>query len=120
MNQLRDNYALGIAIIRSLALLYEMEKVVQDGSEIAAAGKGKDDRTFAYGLANKAYIDRLRAGLIARGETFLETTQREAAAATSPQTTMVASVVANFFKLKEAERERTAIDKAWKDAGLVI
>ncbi|HEX9138973.1 MAG TPA: hypothetical protein VF848_04240 [Steroidobacteraceae bacterium] len=120
MNQLRDNYALGLLRVRSLATLHEMEKVVQDGSEIGASGKNHDDRTYALGLANKAYVDRLRAMLIANNQTYDEIERQERVQQAAPQATFMAGVVASFFKGKETERERREIDKVWKDAGVIV
>jgi hypothetical protein len=119
LNQLRDNYALNILEIRSLAILHEMEKIEQDGSNIAASGRNKDDRTFALGLANKAYIDRLRGSLIANGQTEEAVMEQERLRAAHPQATMMASIVGNFFATKAGDRETAETAERWKDAGLV-
>lgn len=119
MNQFRDNYSLGIIQINSIALLHEMEKVVQDGTEIGASGKRRDDRTFAMGLANKAYVDWFRGRLIAEGMTYEAVKAQEKIQKAAPQATFVASIVGQFFQGREAAREQRQVDAAWKDAGLV-
>lgn len=70
MNQVRDNYSTGLIEICSKDLINEMMDVVQDGVEIGAPGKKKDDRVIALALANRVWIDEIRMGMIARGETY--------------------------------------------------
>jgi len=119
LNELRDNYSLNIMELRSIHLLCDMEKVVQDGNNIAASGRHKDDRTFAMGLANKAYIDRIRVSLIASGMTFAVAQEHERAQAASPQATMMAHVVGDFFRGKVQERQDTAVQQAWQNGGVI-
>ncbi len=119
MNQLRDNYALNIVELRSIALLREMEKVVQEGSNIAASGRNKDDRVFALCLANKAYVDRLRGGLISNGMTFDEVCKQERLQAAQPQATLMAAIVGNFFQNQKEDRAEAEVEKAWRDAGVM-
>ena len=120
MNQLRDNYTLGMLRIRSIPLLREMEFVRQDGTEIAAARGKRDDRVFAMGLANKAFIDRLRPRLIASAMTYEAETQKERNKANAPNSTFTASIVADFFKQREEARDDSAIERAWRNAGVVF
>lgn len=120
MNQMRDNYSLGILEIRSLQLLFEMEKVVQEGTEIRASGHRRDDRTIAMALANKAYVDRIRARLIAEGMTYEQERAREKIQAAAPSATFVASIVGGFFRGKQGDRAEREVSAAWKDAGLVL
>ena len=47
MNELRDTYAVNHLDVFSVPLLEEMERVVQEGSEIKAEGRAHDDRVFA-------------------------------------------------------------------------
>jgi hypothetical protein len=77
LNQLRDNYVTQLLDISSAPLLEEMMTVVQDGNDICAAGRGKDDRVFAAALANKAWIDWVRKVMIQNGQTFLVVTAEE-------------------------------------------
>jgi hypothetical protein len=120
MNELRDNYALNLLRVRSIPLLREMEKIIQDGSEIAASGKNKDDRTFALGLANKAYIDRIRSSMIAEGMTYEQVEKQEKIQESAPNATFTASIVSQFFKAQESAREERTVTEAWKNAGLVL
>jgi len=120
MNQLRDNYALGILRVNSLQLLWEMEKVVQEGFEIGASGKNRDDRTFALGLANKAYVDWVRSRMMLEGLTYEICNKVETEGDKNPQATLVANIIGSFFNRKNGERESRQVDAAWKDAGLVI
>jgi len=66
----KDSFELHRAIINSLACLEEMKTItVQDGI-IEAAGKGKDDRVMAAGMAIRAWKQSLQPGLIANGMTY--------------------------------------------------
>ena len=119
LNQFRDNYALNILELRSIPLLREMEKMVQSGSNIGGEAHNRDDRVFAMGLANKAYIDRLRGGLIAEGQTYEAVCKEERARAESPAVGMMSHIVGNFFHRKEEERKDEEVRQAWEDAGVV-
>lgn len=120
MNQLRDNYTLGMLRVRSIPLLREMESVRQEGSEICAIRGKRDDRVFAIGLANKAFVDRLRPRLIGAGMTYEAETTKERNRANAPNSTFTQSVIADFFKQREDKRERDAIHRAWQRAGVVF
>jgi len=119
MNQLRDNYTLGLLRIRSLQLLREMEGVRQEGSEISCAANRRDDRVFAMGLANKAYVDRRRPALIAAGMTFDRETAKEDAAARAPNSTFTAALISDYFRAKEHARDQAKVAAAWRRAGVV-
>ena len=45
-------------------LLDEMKSITRDGSQIAAYGRGKDDRVMATGLACAAFAEQLQPRLI--------------------------------------------------------
>ena len=68
-------------IIYSKALLHEMTMVVRDGLElgarIEARGKEKDDRVFAAVLAEVAWKDWIRPGLINDNYTYESVTKKE-------------------------------------------
>lgn len=119
MNQLRDNYALGIIEVKSLPLLFEMEKVVQEGFEIGASGKNRDDRTFAFGLANKAYVDWIRGPMLLEGLTYKAVHNAENAEKISPQSSIVPNIIGSFFARKNADRDARAVDEAWRNAGVI-
>lgn len=114
LNQMRDAYALRALRIRSVPLLEEMQRIIQDGSLIEAEGKGHDDRVFATALANKAYIEWLRTGLIANGMTYENVSKHERAQSMNPNTTLVDQLVSDFFKSKEEARVQEKYDQAWR------
>ena len=115
MNQLRDNYTLRALRFRSIRLLEQMQRIVQDGGSIEADGRNKDDLVFASALANRAWIDWVRPSLIGLGEnTYVEVMERETRERDSPQTTMISSIVESFFKDKEQDHMNKKYDAAWK------
>lgn len=97
-------------MVRSIPLLQEMERVIQDGSEIAAEGRGHDDRVFASAFCVKAWIDWVRNGMISTNQTYAAVLEEEKRAREAPLSTMVGRAVADFFKeceIKRAEQEET-------------
>jgi hypothetical protein len=113
LNQMRDNYTLRMLSVRSIPLLEEMERIVQDGGEIAAEGRAKDDRAFATALAVTAWIDWVRGGLIANGQTYDRVVEEERIAKDQPQATMVGRVVNAFFQESEGRRLEAEEARAW-------
>lgn len=115
MNQLRDAYATKLLRIRSMPLLEEMSKVVQDGDQIEAAGRGKDDRVFAAALSNKAWYDWLRPGLIANQMSYVQVTQRELDETEEGGRvkTLHGHIITDFFKQKEMDRTTMEERKMW-------
>ena len=113
LNQMRDNYVLRMLRVRSVPLLEEMERIVQDGSEIQAEGRAKDDRAFATALAVTAWIDWVRGGMIGSGQTYDRVVEEERISRDQPQATMIGRVVNDFFR--QAEQQRSAMDdmRAW-------
>lgn len=103
-NRLRDAYNTEQLIARSVPLLDEMLTLVQDGDTIAASGRNKDDRVFAAALANYAWAEWVRAGMMAEQRTF----DREMAAQNKRDEVggkVVDNIVPAWFKQKAAERE---------------
>lgn len=78
LNRFRDSYNTEEMIVRSVQLLDEMIKLVQEGSSIHASGRGKDDRVMAAALAHYAWAEWQRTSMMAEGETFNRSTAREA------------------------------------------
>ena len=78
LNRFRDSYNTEELIVRSLQLLDEMITLVQEGSSIHAAGRGKDDRVMAAALAHYAWAEWQRTSMMANGETFDKVQNREA------------------------------------------
>ena len=113
LNQMRDNYVLRMLRVRSVPLLEEMERIVQDGSEIQAEGRAKDDRAFATALAVTAWIDWVRGGMIGSGQTYDRVVEEERISRDQPQATMIGRVVNDFFR--QAEQQRSDMDdmRAW-------
>lgn len=114
MNQYRDNYALRYLSIRSMRLLEQMQKIVQDGGEICADNRGKDDLVFAMALANRAWIDWVRAPMISAGDTIEKVTDSERLAAEKPGATMVSYMVEDFWRQKEQARMDQKYADAWR------
>ena len=114
LNQMRDAYALRALRVRSIPLLEEMQRVIQDGSLIEAEGHGHDDRVFATALANKAYLEWLRSSLIANGATYEAVTRQERVQSQNPNATLVDQLVSDFFKEKETARIDERLDAAWR------
>lgn len=67
--RLRDFIYSETLLMRSLALIQEMQKVVRDGESIGAPGALRDDRTFAMAMGIRCWEDRLRRRLLAEGKT---------------------------------------------------
>lgn len=113
MNQLRDAYTLRQIDIFSMPLLEELQRVVQDGAAIEAEGRGKDDRVFATALANKAWIEWVRPGMITQGNTYERVSLEEKMATERPQATLVGRVVNDFFGRAEKDRKARALEAKW-------
>ncbi len=103
MNQLRDSLLCGFLDIKSAPLLEEMMTVVQDGAEIAAPGRMKDDRVFAALYAHMAWKDNVQPAMIARGQSYELVMASEDGQSTVAQTA-VTHIVANFWKRAEEAR----------------
>ncbi len=76
-NEFRDAHVNQYLVVNSKPLLEEMQIIVQDGSEIGAPNKQKDDRCFASCLATHAWVQHERPGLLMMGETFAAVEARE-------------------------------------------
>jgi len=115
LNQLRDAYATKILRVRSMPLLEEMSKVIQDGDSIEAAGRGKDDRVFATALANKAWYDWMRPGLIANQMNYLQVTQAEMEAneESGRAKTLHGHIITDFFRQREIQRTEMEDRRMW-------
>ncbi|NBU71315.1 MAG: hypothetical protein EBS53_07690 [Bacteroidetes bacterium] len=64
LNYFKDYFERGMLKVYSLDLLDEMKSITRDGSQIAAYGRGKDDRVMATGLACAAFAEQLQSRLI--------------------------------------------------------
>lgn len=124
MFTMRGAYVTRELVIRSMALLKEMQLVVQDGVEIGApesrSADCKDDRVFASAYAIKAWIDWVRPSMLTENLTYervmLEESGEMPAVARSLNT-----LVSDFFKTREEinNREPERGPKWMLDRGLV-
>ena len=64
LNYFKDYFERGMLRVSSMELLDEMKSITRDGSQIAAYGRGKDDRVMATGLACAAYAEQMQPRLI--------------------------------------------------------
>lgn len=64
LNYFKDYFERGMLKVNSMDLLDEMKSITRDGSQIAAYGRGKDDRVMATGLACAAFAEQMQARLI--------------------------------------------------------
>jgi hypothetical protein len=114
MNEMRDSYFLKRLIVNSGPCLSEMKTIVQDGVEIQAAGKGKDDRTFALCFAHKAWTEWVQRGMIADGLTYERVTKLETQArATDKDDTFIGGIVKSHFRAERQSREEAVRAARW-------
>ena len=118
MNQLRDNYSTRLIDISSAPLLSEMIVVTQEGNEIGAPGRQKDDRVFSMSLANAAWLKWVRPRMITEGMTYDLVSAEERGEVNKGQI-VIDRIVANFFRRKEEEAEMEPHAPQWMiDRGL--
>jgi hypothetical protein len=70
MNQYKNGVELGRVIPRSIPLLEEMRRIVNDEGHIGAEGRAKDDRVIGAGLAYQAWSNWCQPKLKAKGLTM--------------------------------------------------
>jgi uncharacterized protein with NAD-binding domain and iron-sulfur cluster len=105
MRRAKDALLLNSADLRSVPMLQEMSKIVEQDGFIGAEGRAKDDRTIAYALAYRGYDDWLRASLSAEKATFAAVRQREKLAAEKGKTATFAShILADHFRRAELDK----------------
>lgn len=113
MNELRDTYAVGALDLFSVPLLEEMERVVQEGSEIRAEGRAHDDRVFATALAVHAWTQWVRSGMISTAQTYDKVMEDERINKETPSAGMIGRVVSSFFKQQDEARSDREDHEAW-------
>ena len=64
LNYFKDYFERGMLTVKSLELIDEMKSITRDGSQIAAYGRGKDDRVMATGLACAAFAEQMYPNLL--------------------------------------------------------
>lgn len=102
----RDAHVTDILDIKSMLLLLEMNIVVQDGGEIGAPNKQKDDRVFAAALACEAWNRWFRPQMLAEGylyETVMRMERGEASAAEN----LISRLVQNTLKIMAEDEDES-------------
>jgi hypothetical protein len=77
MNQYKNGIELGRIVPRSVALLDEMNRIVNDGGNIGAEGRSKDDRVMGAALAYQAWNTWVQPRVKAAGLTLEKSNQIE-------------------------------------------
>jgi len=114
MNELRDTYMLRNIRINSGPLLRQMETIRQEGGDIAAYGKRKDDRVFAAAFAHKAWVEWVRTPMMHAGLTYARVSEEEAKLERQPDApsdTFVGGIIRKNFEDAAASRR----DRAYND-----
>lgn len=116
MSRMKDMLMLNMLDIRSVPLVNEMERIVQDGTWIGAEGRGKDDRCLAFALALRAYDDWLRAPLVEQDRTYEKEQKRIAQREeVGKGVTFGRFVVEDFFAKQEVKRRIDAAGQSVDD-----
>jgi len=110
MSRMKDMLMLNMLDLRSVPLVNEMERIVQDGTWIGAEGRGKDDRCLAFALALRAYDDWLRGPLVDENRTLENETKRlEQRNTVGKGVTFGRFVVEDFFARQDSKRRIEAM-----------
>jgi hypothetical protein len=117
----RDAHVTDILLIFSILLLDEMSIVVQDGGEIGAPNKGKDDRVFAAALACEAWNRWFRPQMLSEGYTYEMVMRLERGEASAAEN-MISRLVQNTLKIMaEGDDESYDPDRKYlADKGLSL
>lgn len=100
----RDHYNTEALLVRSLPLLDEMRTLVQNEHKIEASGRNKDDRVFAGGLANQAWVKWVRQSMIIAQRTHSREMAKQRQEE-GPQSNLVVNhIVTNYFAEKQQEK----------------
>jgi hypothetical protein len=94
MNQYKNGIELSRVIPRSVPLLEEMRRVINDEGWIGAEGHAKDDRVIAAALAYQGWNTWLQPKLKSQGLTLERSKQIDARGGTEP----VDRLIRNFLK----------------------
>lgn len=117
MNQLRDSFMTRTLLVHSIPALEEMASVIQDGSEIAAPGRNKDDRVFALALCNRAWIDHVRSPMLSEGLLY-ERVLREEAGERGRGGVVVDRIVYDWFRRQEEVVQEPEVPQWMRIRGL--
>jgi hypothetical protein len=94
MNQLKNGIELGRIVPRSLPLLEEMRRIINDEGHIGGEGRAKDDRVIGAALAYQAWIMWTQPKVKAMGLTFAKASEIDQRGGTEP----VDRLVHNYLK----------------------
>lgn len=117
MFQLRDSFMTKVLVVNSIPALEEMGSVIQDGNEISAPGRNKDDRVFALALCNRAWIDHVRSGMLNEGLTY-ERISREEMGEVSRGAVVVDRMVYDWFRRQEQMVMEPEVPQWMRERGL--
>ncbi len=95
MNYYKDSFEREMLIIRDIETIDEMKTIVRDGGSIQAAGRGKDDRVIAMGLACAAFAEQVQPRMIAQKITKKVSQAQEDL---TPQEVQIGRNVSNYLK----------------------
>ena len=118
MYQLSGEYITNNLIPYSVKLLQEMQIVVREENGHIGAPESrdqdcKDDRVYAAALAMRAWIDWTRKEMLAQGLTMSRVKDAETGRST-PQVTMLNSLVLNFLRTAEEQAEAGPEPEPWR------
>lgn len=113
--QLRDKHATDQLIIRSVKLIQEMVTITQNGLEVKALGRNKDDRVLAAALANRIWIDNVMLPMMAQGQTYdiVMAVGDENIAPVEVQ--LMNRIVQNFWSCQEEMASMPTDEEEWYD-----
>lgn len=94
MAKFKDRFELGGMIVRSVPLLEEMRRIVNNDGYIAAEGRHKDDRVIAAALANQAWSQWVQQRLKAQNMTLARANVIEERGGPQP----IDQLVVNYLK----------------------
>jgi hypothetical protein len=107
MNMMKNGIELGRMIPRSVQLLEEMRRIVNDEGHIAAEGRSKDDRVMAAALAYQAWNSWVLPRVQAAGMTLAKAQEVEARGGTPP----TERVIANYLKRMKIDVPAPAVPR---------
>lgn len=114
LTELSDSFTTGALEVRSVQLALEMQSLVRRGFQIEPSLEDqKDDRVLGSAFAHRAWVEWIRASMIADNETYARVTEQEKNSEKGDHDSMVSHIVTNFFETKEEEREEEALNRAW-------
>ena len=115
LHKLRGSYVSKEILVKSMALLREMNNVVVQDDDIGAPDSAdenkKDDRVFALGLANLAWMSWIRRDMLAQGLTY-EVVMSAQRGDTAPATHQLNNLVYRFLAKADEPIEK---EPTWRE-----